>query len=110
MNEIKEKQNIENLIYEIRGKQVMLDSDLARLYKCANGTKTINLAVKRHINRFPNRFMFQLTKGEFEILTNQVMKSQETDSDVSDFSGDSNLSSQIVISRLIDKMVNLGAA
>ena len=56
---------IENLIYEIRGKQVMLDSDLAKLYKCANGTKTINLAVKRHINRFPERFMFKLTKEEY---------------------------------------------
>ena len=57
------------MIYEIRGKQVMLDSDLAKLYKCANGTKTINLAVKRHINRFPERFMFQLTKDEYyEIL------------------------------------------
>ena len=43
----------------------MLDSDLARLYECANGTKSINLAVKRHINRFPERFMFQLTKEEF---------------------------------------------
>ena len=42
----------------------MLDSDLARLYECANGTKTINLAVKRHINRFPERFMFQLTEEE----------------------------------------------
>ena len=47
----------------------MLDSDLAELYKCKNGTKTINLAVKRHINRFPERFMFQLTKDEYyEIL------------------------------------------
>ena len=43
----------------------MLDSDLARLYKCVNGTKTINLAVKRHINRFPERFMFRLTKDEY---------------------------------------------
>ena len=62
---VKEKINIEDLIYEIRGVQVMLDSDLARLYECANGTKSINLAVKRHINRFPKRFMFQLTKEEF---------------------------------------------
>ena len=54
--------NIENMIYEIRGKQVMLDSDLARLYGCKNGTKSLKLAVKRHINRFPERFMFQLTK------------------------------------------------
>ena len=66
MNEVVEKQDIkiENIIYEMRGVHVMLDSDLARLYKCANGTKTINLAVKRHINRFPERFMFQLTEDE----------------------------------------------
>ena len=61
---IKDDINIENMIYEIRGKQVMLDSDLAKLYRCANGTKTINLAVKRHINRFPERFMFRLTEEE----------------------------------------------
>ena len=59
---------IENMIYEIRGKQVMLDSDLAKLYQCKNGTKTINLAVKRHINRFPERYMFQLTDEEMRIL------------------------------------------
>ena len=69
MNKLELKENVvENLIYEIRGVQVMLDSDLARLYNCKNGTKTINLAVKRHINRFPERFMFQLTKEEFEHL------------------------------------------
>ena len=59
---------IENIIYEIRGEQVMLDSDLAKLYECKNGTKSINLAVKRNITRFPERFMFQLTKKEFENL------------------------------------------
>lgn len=62
---------IENMIYEIRGKQVMLDSDLARLYQCKNGTKTINQAVKRHINRFPERFMFQLTEDEVKSLWSQ---------------------------------------
>lgn len=60
------------MIYEVRGKQVMLDSDLARLYQCANGTKSINLAVKRHINRFPERYMFQLTEHELSILRFQV--------------------------------------
>lgn len=66
---VKDEAVIENLIYEVRGKQVMLDSDLAKLYKCANGTKTLNLAVKRHINRFPERFMFRLTREEYyEIL------------------------------------------
>ncbi len=73
MNSIIEKElNIEDMIYEIRGKQVMLDSDLAKLYKCKNGTKTINLAVKRHINRFPKRFMFQLTMEEYQNLRFQV--------------------------------------
>ena len=74
MNELIVKENIkvENLIYEIRGKQVMLDSDLAKLYHCANGTKTINQAVKRHIKRFPERFMFKLTEEEYNYLQSQV--------------------------------------
>ena len=74
MREVTEKEKIiiENMIYEIRGKQVMLDSDLAKLYECKNGTKAINLAVKRHINRFPERFMFQLTEGEYNNLRFQV--------------------------------------
>ena len=73
MNEIigTETINIEDMIYEIRGKQVMLDSDLARLYECTNGTKTINQAVKRHINKFPERYMFQLTKNEYDNLKSQ---------------------------------------
>ena len=70
MNEliIKDNLKIENLIYEIRGKQVMLDSDLAALYGCRNGTKSINLAVKRHINRFPERFCFKLTDEEYKYI------------------------------------------
>ncbi len=74
MNEItvKENERIENLIFEVRGVQVTLDSDLARLYECSNGTKSINLAVKRHINRFPERFMFQLTREEVNNLRFQV--------------------------------------
>ena len=67
-----DEKNIENKIYEIRGVQVMLDSDLAELYQCKNGTKSINLAVKRHINRFPERFMFQLTKVEYNNLRFQI--------------------------------------
>ena len=79
MNEIVEKDiNVENMIYEIRGKQVMLDSDLAKLYECSNGTKTINLAVKRHVNRFPERFMFQLTDEECKNLRFQFETSSLT--------------------------------
>lgn len=58
--------DVKNLIYEIRGYNVMLDSDLAKLY----GVQTFNLnkAVKRNIQRFPADFMFQLTKEEYESL------------------------------------------
>ena len=55
----------------------MLDSDLAKLYQCKNGTKTkrINQAVKRHINRFPERFVFQLTEEEYNNLRSQFVTS-----------------------------------
>ncbi len=65
---LKEELNIENMIYEIRGKQVMLDCDLAKLYECKNGTKSINLAVNRNLIKFPNDFYFQLTNNETENL------------------------------------------
>ena len=68
MNEVIIKDNIENIIYEIRGKQVMLDSDLAKLYECSNGTKDINKAVKRNIERFPEDFYFQLSDEEYKNL------------------------------------------
>ena len=46
----------------------MLDSDLAKLYQCKNGTKSINLAVNRNFERFPSDFYFQLTKEEYNNL------------------------------------------
>lgn len=63
---------IEDMIYEIRGVNVMLDFDLARLYKCSNGTKTINQAVKRNIERFPNDFYFPLNEEDLEIFWSQI--------------------------------------
>ena len=75
---VKNKIVIENLIYEVRGKQVMLDSDLARLYECANGTKSINLAVNRNIERFPEDFYFQLTKEEYNNLKFQIETSNSS--------------------------------
>ena len=61
-------ETIENLILTIRGKQVMLDRDLARLYGVE--TKALNQAVKRNIERFPERFMFQLTdKEKIKVVT-----------------------------------------
>lgn len=69
------KENIKDLIYEVRGVQVMLDKDLAILYNCKNGAKTINQAVKRHINKFPERFCFQLTDEEINYLKENMQKS-----------------------------------
>ena len=61
MNELIVKDvKIENMIYEVRGKQVMLDFDLAKLYGCKNGTKEINQAVKNNLEKFPERFSWKL--------------------------------------------------
>jgi len=67
--------SILNMIYEIRGYNVMLDSDLARLYEIE--TKTLNRAVKRNLDRFPDFFMFQLTEDEFDSLRYQIGTSKE---------------------------------
>jgi hypothetical protein len=55
-------------IYYVRGKQVMLSQDLAELYQVE--TKALNQQVKRNIGKFPERYMFQLTKEEYERLRN----------------------------------------
>lgn len=76
MNELTVKENIkiEDMIYEIRGKQVMLDSDLARLYETE--TKRINEAIKRNIERFPERFCFRITEEEYNFLKSQIATSK----------------------------------
>ena len=66
-------QEIKNLIYTIRGKQVMIDSDVAMLYHYE--TKRVNEAVKRNIERFPVEFCFQLTSAEYEVLKTQFATS-----------------------------------
>ena len=68
-----ETEHIKNLIYTIRGKQVMLDSDVADLYHCE--TKYINRVVKRNIERFPEEFCFQLMEKEFQNLRCQFVTS-----------------------------------
>ena len=76
MNEMAEIKDIESKIYNIRGVEVMLDSDLAKQYQCANGTKSINLAVKRNIERFPSDFYFQLNEEEFNKICGFNLKLQ----------------------------------
>ena len=80
MNDLIEKENIkiENVIYEIRGKQVMLDSDLAKLYHVE--TKRINEAVKNNMEKFPERFSWKLTEEESKnfLVENFDQKNMET--------------------------------
>ena len=67
-------QSIQNRIYEIRGHNVIMDFDLAKLYEVE--TKRLKEAVKRNINRFPDDFMFELTRKEFEDLRTQIASSK----------------------------------
>ena len=67
-------ERIASKIYLIRDVKAMLDRDLAELYEVE--TRVLNQAVKRNIKRFPNDFMFQLTKDEFKILKSQIVTSR----------------------------------
>ena len=88
--------DIKSMIRVIRGQQVMLDSDLAMLY----GVKTsaLNQAVKRNIGRFPDDFMFQLTKSELGLLKSQIAISKSAENQ-----HDKVLISQIVTSKPIER-------
>ena len=66
---------VENMIYEVRGVQVMLSSDVATLYQTE--TRRVNEVIKRNIKRFPNTFCFQLTETEFNNLKSQIAISSE---------------------------------
>ena len=79
--------DVENLIYVVRNKQVMVDSDLAMLYQVE--TKALNRAVKRNIKRFPEDFCFQLTTEEAEFLkcqsgTSKIQESEKRMDEVAD--------------------------
>ena len=99
MNDIIKKDDlrasIQSKIYVIRGQRVMLDFDLAAMYGVE--TRVLNQSVKRNIERFPEDFMFQLTKGEFDILKSQIVISKKTD-----YQEDDNWKSQNVTSNLSD--------
>jgi len=63
-------QRVINVIYNVRGKKVMMDSDLAELYGVTTGN--LNKAVARNLVRFPEDFMFELTKEEFNNLRSEI--------------------------------------
>ena len=85
---------VKSKIYTIRGQKVMLDFDLAAMYGVKTGR--LNEQVKRNIERFPEDFMFQLTKGELEILRSQIVISEMPDNQV-----DENWKSQIATSNFV---------
>ena len=74
MKEIMKNEALDNLIYEIRGKEVMLDSDLAELYQVE--TKRINEAVKNNPKKFPERFLFRLSEKEYLSLKSKISTSK----------------------------------
>ena len=76
MNEIAKRDviNIENMIYEIDGKEVMLDTDLAKLYNVE--TKRINEAVKNNPEKFPDRYLFRITDKEYNSLKSKISTSK----------------------------------
>ena len=71
---VKNDVKIEDMIYEIRGKQVMLDSDLAKLYNVE--TKRINEAVKNNIEKFPERYCFKISEKEYNSLKSKISTSK----------------------------------
>lgn len=86
-----EKIDIKSLIRVIRGQKVILDSDLAMLYGVKN--KRLNEQVKRNINRFPDDFMFQLTKHEWSTLRLQIATAEKAENEFA-----TNLKSQFATS------------
>lgn len=93
---------VKSKIYTIRGQKVMLDFDLADMYGVKTGR--LNEQVKRNIERFPEDFMFQLTKGEMEILRSQIVTandliSQNATSKIADNQVDENWKSQNATSK-----------
>jgi len=74
MNILTNRKKIQNMIYEIRGKYVILDRDLSKLYKVE--TRLLNQKVKRNIERFPTDFCFQMTDDEFYAWKSQNVMSE----------------------------------
>ena len=75
-NSIVPIQQVEHLIYFLRGQKVMIDSDLAALYGVA--TKVLNQAVRRNLDRFPEDFMFQLSVEELQrVMRSQIVTTSE---------------------------------
>ena len=75
-NQIVVLKNIQSRIFNVRGLQVMLDRDLAEMYDVS--TKRLNEQVKRNIERFPEKFRFQLTQDEYDFLRSQFATSSKT--------------------------------
>ena len=94
------KINIESLIRTIRGQKVMVDFDLAMLYGVK--TKALNQSVKRNIKRFPDDFMFQLTKEEWDALRSQIVTTKQYENIELAF-----LQSQFVTAKNISKIRTL---
>lgn len=84
---IEEQIDIKNLIYEVGGKEVMLDSDLAYLLGYKNGTKDLNKMVKRNIDKFDDKFYFRISKNDYDkLLKNYSLRFQKENTNKRRFS------------------------
>jgi hypothetical protein len=100
---------IQSKIYEIRGHKVMLDFDLAEMYQV--NTKALKQAVRRNINRFPDDFMFELSKSEVDIIRSQFVTSTSLSTGYAPFAfteqGVAMLSSVLRSERAIEININI---
>jgi hypothetical protein len=100
---------IQSKIYEIRGHKVMLDFDLAEMYQVY--TKALKQAVRRNINRFPDDFMFELSKSEVDIIRSQFVTSTSLSTGYAPFAfteqGVAMLSSVLRSERAIEININI---
>ena len=76
MNIGKENETIESMIYVVRGEKVMLDFELAKIY--GYETRAFNQQVARNIKKFPERYRFQLTRKELELVKSQIVTSRKS--------------------------------
>lgn len=88
---------IQNKIYVLRNQRVMLDFDLASMYGVQ--TKVLNQSVKRNIERFPEDFMFQLTKGELDLIRTSLLSNNIVSGKGEDWKSQIVTSNSIVIKR-----------
>ena len=69
--------NLDDMIYDFNGEQVIFDEDLAKIFECKNGTKEINQALKNNLEKFPNGYFFRISEDDFRNLKSKLLTSKK---------------------------------